>query len=41
MSSNFNPHLQAAILKAVESQIANDNPPERIKRINGHCAKAA
>ena len=28
MSEDFNPHLRAAILEAVENQIANDNPPE-------------
>jgi hypothetical protein len=27
MSEDFNPHLRAAILKAVENQITNDNPP--------------
>ncbi len=28
MSTDFNPHLRAAILEAVENQITNDNPPE-------------
>lgn len=28
MSANVNPHLQAAIWKAVESQIANNDHPE-------------
>lgn len=28
MSEDFNPHLRAAILEAVENQITNDNPPE-------------
>ncbi len=28
MSAKFNPHLQAAILEAVENQLAGNNPPE-------------
>jgi hypothetical protein len=28
MSASFNPHLRAAILEAVDSQIGNNNPPE-------------
>ena len=28
MGANFNPHLQAAIMEAVENQIANNDPPE-------------
>jgi ribosomal protein L11 methylase PrmA len=28
MSADFNPHLRAAILEAVENQITNNNPPE-------------
>jgi len=28
METDFNPHLQAAILEAVENQIANNTPPE-------------
>jgi Domain of unknown function (DUF1841) len=28
MSEEFNPHLRAAILEAVENQVTNNNPPE-------------
>jgi hypothetical protein len=28
MSDDFNPHLRAAILEAVQNQITNNNPPE-------------
>ncbi len=28
MSKNFNPHLRAALLEAVENQLASNNPPE-------------
>lgn len=28
MSKDFNPHLRAALLEAVENQLTNNNPPE-------------
>jgi len=28
MSADFNPHLRAALLEAVENQLKNNNPPE-------------
>jgi hypothetical protein len=31
MPKNFNPHLQAAILEAVENQLADNDPPETRK----------
>jgi len=28
MSEDFNPHLRAALLEAIENQLTNNNPPE-------------
>jgi Domain of unknown function (DUF1841) len=46
MPKNFNPHLQAAILEAVENQLADNDPPETRKTYQrlireGHSEKDA
>lgn len=46
MSKNYNPHLQAAMLEAVENQLAGNNPPETRKTYErlireGHSEKDA
>ena len=46
MPKNFNPHLQAAVLEAVENQLEGNNPPETKKTYErlireGHSEKDA